>query len=83
MPNVSCPVKQELPPVLGVSHPIHTSAGSESHSKREGVGVKRSLDLGRTASRALLYSSGRLVLQQHQWVRREIDDMVLLLLKLS
>ncbi len=57
---------------------IYTSAGL-SHTERDGVGVKGSLETGMTASLPLLYRVDRLLSQQHQWWK--IDDMALLLLK--
>ncbi len=57
---------------------IYTSAVL-SHTERDSVGVKGSLEMGMTASLPLLYRVDRLLLQQHQWWK--IDDVALLLLK--
>ena len=80
MLHVNCSVKQELPPLLSLSHHLYISR-SESHTQRDGVGVEGSLEMGLTASLPLLYRVDRLLLQQHQWCK--MDDMVLLLLKLT
>lgn len=79
MLHVNRSVKQELLSSFSVCLTIYTSAGL-SHTERDSVGVK-SVEMGLTASLPLLHRVDRLLLQQHQWWK--IDDMVLLLLKLT